>query len=161
MDDEGLQLPGVREEQRGLPPVVLTAPPSEKLKRTPHESEDASDLGPEFSDPVAGTLSISEVKILLEQQEQQERKGGDTRIRQQTYEYCTAFARFSSLQSIREVRDILRRDSTLTQFEIAQIANLCPAGAEEAKALIPTMREKDDDLLEGMMEEIKGLRKVN
>lgn len=31
----------------------------------------------------------------------------------------------------------LRRESDLTQFEIAQIANLCPVTAEESKSIIP------------------------
>jgi len=32
---------------------------------------------------------------------------------------------------------ILRREPALTQFETAQIANLCPADAEEAKSVVP------------------------
>lgn len=32
---------------------------------------------------------------------------------------------------------ILRREPLLTQFETAQIANLCPVDAEEAKSVIP------------------------
>ena len=32
---------------------------------------------------------------------------------------------------------ILRREPALTQFETAQIANLCPVTAEEAKSCIP------------------------
>ena len=31
----------------------------------------------------------------------------------------------------------LRREPALTQFETAQIANLCPADSEEAKSVIP------------------------
>lgn len=31
----------------------------------------------------------------------------------------------------------LRREPALTQFETAQIANLCPADAEEAKSIVP------------------------
>jgi hypothetical protein len=31
----------------------------------------------------------------------------------------------------------LRREPALTQFETAQIANLCPATAEEAKSIVP------------------------
>lgn len=31
----------------------------------------------------------------------------------------------------------LRREPALTQFETAQIANLCPGNAEEAKSVIP------------------------
>ena len=35
------------------------------------------------------------------------------------------------------LRRALLKDPTLRQFEIAQLANLCPNDAEEAKALIP------------------------
>jgi hypothetical protein len=31
----------------------------------------------------------------------------------------------------------LQKDSTLKQFEVAQLANLCPGDVEEAKSLIP------------------------
>jgi hypothetical protein len=38
---------------------------------------------------------------------------------------------------------ILRREPALTQFETAQIANLCPADAEEAKSVIPRYAQCD------------------
>lgn len=36
----------------------------------------------------------------------------------------------------------LRREPALTQFETAQIANLCPADSEEAKSVIPRYAKK-------------------
>lgn len=41
------------------------------------------------------------------------------------------------LKTILFVLRTLRREPALTQFETAQIANLCPADAEEAKSIIP------------------------
>jgi len=37
----------------------------------------------------------------------------------------------------------LRREPALTQFETAQIANLCPADSEEAKSVIPRYAKKN------------------
>ena len=70
----------------------------------------------------------------------------------------------------------LRRESALTQFETAQIANLCPADAEEAKSIVPrcvfvlfqvgphdsarhSLVKIDDDRLQGLLDEIQTMRK--
>lgn len=34
----------------------------------------------------------------------------------------------------------------LHKFEVAQIANLCPEGAEEAKTLVPSLENKMEDV---------------
>jgi len=76
-----------------------------------------------------------------------------------TLEYVKTFAKFNTTDSASAVRECvdyfhfatfhgshpfflipsrtLRREPNLTQFETAQIANLCPADAEEAKSIIP------------------------
>ena len=72
----------------------------------------------------------------------------------------------------------LRREPALTQFETAQIANLCPATAEEAKSVIPryvaffddgaergrthflaSLVKIDDDRLQALLDEIQTMRK--
>ena len=70
----------------------------------------------------------------------------------------------------------LRREPALTQFETAQIANLCPADAEEAKSVIPrysvflvnvtthlylffSLVKIDDDKLQALLDEIQTMRK--
>ena len=76
----------------------------------------------------------------------------------------------------------LRREPALTQFETAQIANLCPADSEEAKSVIPRYASKtlhtlailtcwlffsfffslvkiDDDRLQALLDEIQTMRK--
>lgn len=70
---------------------------------------------------------------------------------------------------------ILRREPALTQFETAQIANLCPVTAEEAKSCIPrcamirhifcwfsrssSLVKLDDDRLQALLDEIQTMRK--
>jgi DNA-directed RNA polymerase II subunit RPB4 len=98
------------------------------------EEEDAAalKLGPEFNN--AGCLLISEVKYLLENRD---KDAPDTVVYNKTLEYVKTFAKFNTTDSASAVREILRREPELTQFETAQIANLCPADAEEAKSIIP------------------------
>ncbi|CAD6570198.1 MAG: hypothetical protein CYPHOPRED_003797 [Cyphobasidiales sp. Tagirdzhanova-0007] len=81
----------------------------------------------------AGCLVVSEVKILLEKRE----RAADNAVYRKTIDYVTNFARFGTEDACAAVRKALQKDATLKQFEIAQLANLCPNDAEEAKALIP------------------------
>jgi len=53
----------------------------------------------------------------------------------------------------------LRREPALTQFETAQIANLCPADADEAKSIVPSLVKIDDDRLQALLDEIQTMRK--
>jgi len=74
----------------------------------------------------------------------------------------------------------LRRQSNLTQFETAQLGNLCPSTAEEAKSIIPrcagcavwkeelstetfpvygSLAKYDDDVLQPLLDELQSLRK--
>jgi hypothetical protein len=49
---------------------------------------------------------------------------------------CTCFSLMGTCLRVFHIRT-LRREPMLTQFETAQIANLCPVDAEEAKNCIP------------------------
>jgi DNA-directed RNA polymerase II subunit RPB4 len=50
----------------------------------------------------------------------------------------------------------------LHKFEIAALANLCPETAEEAKTLIPSLKNKiDDDELQKILEDIQTKRSLN
>ncbi|KAG6897810.1 hypothetical protein C0992_010614 [Termitomyces sp. T32_za158] len=134
-----------------------------RLRHRPNtEEEDASALrlGPEFNN--AGCLLISEVKYLLENRD---KDAPDTVVYNKTVEYVKTFAKFNTTDSASAVRETLRRETALTQFETAQIANLCPADAEEAKSIIPSStRPKslvkiDDDRLQALLDEIQTMRK--
>ncbi|KAJ3504132.1 hypothetical protein NLJ89_g8099 [Agrocybe chaxingu] len=121
-----------------------------------NEEEDASalKLGAEFNN--AGCLLISEVKYLLENRD---KDAPDTAVYNKTLEYVKTFAKFNTTDSASAVRETLRREPNLTQFETAQIANLCPADAEEAKSIIPSLVKIDDDRLQALLDEIQTMRK--
>ncbi|KAJ7125158.1 HRDC-like protein [Mycena epipterygia] len=128
-----------------------------KFRHRPQtEDEDASalKLGPEFNN--AGCLLISEVKYLLENRD---KDAPDTKVYNKTLEYVKTFTKFNTTDSASAVRDTLRREPALTQFETAQIANLCPATADEAKSVIPSLVKIDDDRLEALLRDIQTMRK--
>ncbi|KZV74515.1 hypothetical protein PENSPDRAFT_194909 [Peniophora sp. CONT] len=121
------------------------------------EEEDAGQLklGSEFNE--AGCLLISEVRYLLENRD---KAAPDTAIFNKTLEYVKTFAKFNTTDSAAAVRETLRREEELTQFETAQIANLCPVDADEAKSVVPSLNNKiDDDRLQNLLDEIQTLRK--
>ncbi|KAL5537123.1 RPB4 [Sanghuangporus sanghuang] len=125
-------------------------------RRTQDQEEDASllRLGSEFNN--AGCLLISEVKYLLENRD---KDAPDTVVYKKTLEYVQQFAKFTTTDATSAVRETLRREKNLTQFETAQIANLCPADAEEAKSIIPSLAKIDDVNLQALLDEIQTLRK--
>ncbi|OCH96253.1 hypothetical protein OBBRIDRAFT_787327 [Obba rivulosa] len=128
-----------------------------RLRHRPQlEEEDASalKLGPEFNN--AGCLLISEVKYLLENRD---KDAPDTPVYNKTLDYVKTFAKFNTTEAASAVRETLRREPALTQFETAQIANLCPADADEAKSIVPSLVKLDDDRLQALLDEIQTLRK--
>ncbi|KAI9482631.1 HRDC-like protein [Zychaea mexicana] len=110
------------------------------LRRGALENEDAAtlSLGEEFIN--SQCLYISEVRILLEAQQDSKETGTENRpttsITTKTLDYVRTFSRFTNRDSVREIRQLLGKDD-LAQFEVAQLANLCCEDAEEAKALVP------------------------
>jgi DNA-directed RNA polymerase subunit F len=72
-----------------------------------------------------------------------------------TIDYCRRLSRFKTRDTIRSVRAIFSACSVLHKFEVAQLVNLCPENAEEAKALVPSLENKiDDEELEGLLREM-------
>jgi DNA-directed RNA polymerase II subunit RPB4 len=52
-------------------------------------------------------------------------------------------------------------EMSLAEFEMAQLGNLCPESAEEARALIPSLSGKiDDDLLQKILEDMATARRL-
>ncbi|KIM33904.1 hypothetical protein M408DRAFT_325472 [Serendipita vermifera MAFF 305830] len=126
-------------------------------RRTHLEEEDASTLklGVEFNN--AGCLLISEVKILLKEKEG--KQGVDGPVFNKTVEYVNMFSKFSTEDTIGLVRATLRRQANLTQFETAQLANLCPSTADEAKSIIPSLSKYEDDELQPLLDELQSMRR--
>lgn len=52
-------------------------------------------------------------------------------------------------------------DMSLSEFEMAQLGNLCPETAEEARALVPSLAGKlDDDILQKILDDMTTARRL-
>ncbi|ORZ19057.1 HRDC-like protein [Absidia repens] len=130
------------------------------LRRGGPEQEDASilKLGEEFEN--SQCLYISEVRILLEAQSEAKETRSSTNVMTKTLEHVQSFGRFNNREPVVEVRKLLGRNTELSQFEIAQLANLCCEDAEEAKALIPSLANKlEDEKLQELLNQMITIRK--
>uniref|UniRef100_A0AC35ETH8 RNA polymerase Rpb4/RPC9 core domain-containing protein n=1 Tax=Panagrolaimus sp. PS1159 TaxID=55785 RepID=A0AC35ETH8_9BILA len=123
--------------------------------------EDAAELKfpPAFDKDGCDALLISEVFLLLDhrrkQGEQKEEIEDISEVFVKTIDYCRRLSRFKTRDTIRSVRAIFSACSVLHKFEVAQLVNLCPENAEEAKALVPSLENKiDDEELEGLLREM-------
>lgn len=88
----------------------------------------------------------SEVQVLLEacQAQRQAEEAANANLPPPTsvflkcHQYVSTFGRFGNREVIRELRQsMLQGESPLHEYEMAQMANLCPGSVDEAKALIP------------------------
>ena len=142
-------------------------PAFKRLRRGAIEVEDAStgNLGPgayecanetEFQD--AGCLLNSEVHLFFSRPGEASEglssyvTSTHTSVTQNTKEYVDDFSRFKDQSTIREVRALLIKHAAqpdmdeadehkglqLSQFEMAQLANLSITDIDEARTLIPT-----------------------
>ena len=97
----------------------------------------------------ADALLISEVKMLLEhrkaQYESQDEDHELSEVFTKTLDYCQTFSKYNSKETIHAVRGTLQKQK-LHKFEIACLANLAPTTDEEAKALLPSLEGRFDDL---------------
>lgn len=113
------------------------------------EEEDAALLKfpKEFKD--AETLIIAEVlKILENRKEQSDKADSGQKLNEvfvKTLEHCKTFNRLGeNKEKIHAVRRMLQ-NKNLHKFELAQLANLCPDSAEEARTFIPSLENTNQD----------------
>lgn len=118
------------------------------------EEEDAALLKfpKEFEN--AETLTISEVlKILENRQEQTDKTDSGQKLNEvfiKTLDHCKTFNKLGeNKEKIHAVRRMLQT-KRLHKFELAQLANLCPDSAEEARTFIPSLENnfQDEELTE-------------
>lgn len=76
-----------------------------------------------------------------------------------TLAYVDQISKFQHSESVKQCRQVLA-GSPLESFEIAQLANLLPQTAEEAKTLIPSIQGRiDDDDLQILLGELQNLQR--
>eukprot|EP00177_Eucheuma_denticulatum_P006365 GFKZ01011603.1.p1 GENE.GFKZ01011603.1~~GFKZ01011603.1.p1 ORF type:complete len:158 (+),score=23.13 GFKZ01011603.1:255-728(+) len=136
-------VPAATQETRNTPAIIRL------------EDEDAAQLklGHEFSETAgAQPLFISEVAHLLQLQVEGKKDSQYDSINpvlKKSLEYANRFMQLKTTEQAISVRDQLSKvQPPLAQFEIAQLASLMPKEAEEAKAILPSLRDRyDDDVL--------------
>ncbi|GAA6055216.1 hypothetical protein JCM3770_000719 [Rhodotorula araucariae] len=106
-------------------------------------------------------LSISEVKVFLEAAEMTAQAEGrpmpDNPVYNKTKDYVSTFARFVTKDIAQQARDEVPYPE-FQYYEQVQLVNLCPMEAEEAKALIPSIK-MDDETLQGHLDSLTLTRK--
>lgn len=138
----------------------------ENLSSADEENAAELKLGAEFQNELC--LAVDEVKILLERaKEEAQAQTGPVRRTfgtnfHKAFTYVENRSKFEDTESIQEMRRILRDESGLELFEQAQIANLLPDRAEEAKALIPSIGSRiDDDRLQALLDSLHNLKEFS
>lgn len=126
------------------------------------EEEDAATLKFPKEFESAETLTISEVlKILESRKEQSDKTDSGQKLNEvfvKTLEHCKTFNRLGdNKERIHAVRRILQ-SKKLHKFELAQLANLLPDEAEEARTLIPSLEHNFQD--EELTEILKAMQSV-
>ncbi|KAL8388418.1 hypothetical protein RB595_009258 [Gaeumannomyces hyphopodioides] len=105
------------------------------------------------------TLSLSEASLVINAlmaKRRNERKNvNETEVLHKTIDYLDAFARFKQKENVEAVERLLSARPELTKFERAALGSLCPETSEEAKRLIPSLKDKFNDLdLDDLLEEM-------
>ena len=77
-----------------------------------------------------------------------------------TLDYVSAQQQFTSTETIKEARRVVSQLTKCESFELAQLVNLMPESAAEAKSLIPSMHFRiDDDDLQSVLTELQNLKR--
>lgn len=118
------------------------------------------ELGEEFQ--TSHCLLTSEVLILLQTHRhsklQQNPNQSFSTLFQKALAHAFMFSRYKSKEVVEEIRRTLM-DSGLAEFEMAQLANLCPESSEEAKSLVPSLKKITDDDLQSILDDLSSIRK--
>ncbi|CAL2032648.1 hypothetical protein CAEBREN_32834 [Caenorhabditis brenneri] len=129
-----------------------------------HVEEDAAEckFPKEFETNTCDALLTAEVYLLLEHRRQSSENKDEieemSEVFIKTLNYARRMSRFKNRETIRAVRAIFS-EKHLHKFEIAQIANLCPENAEEAKALVPSLENKiEESELEEILKDLQSKR---
>jgi len=138
-------------------------------RRLESKDEDASllQLGPDFQK--AKCLWNSEVKVIFEHRlEQLKKSDSDSTVASispsekmlnDCLAYVSLFGTYNNKQAIAEAKELMTKykDKDVHEFEIACLNNLGIEEVDEARALVPTLKEKfeDDGELQQLLEDLK------
>lgn len=157
-DQNGDMVADIKEEPE-------TAPPLDSVVQAMHGArvteEDAAllELGPEFRvEQDAQPIFLAEVSHLLRLQVDAKTEKGFTEINpvlKKSLEYAEKFGHIIKTEDAIQIRAQLMGVPGIHPFEVAQIASLFPKDAEEAKAIIPSLKDRyEDDELNEMIEQL-------
>eukprot|EP00658_Telonema_sp_P-2_P076689 TRINITY_DN6760_c0_g1_i2.p1 TRINITY_DN6760_c0_g1~~TRINITY_DN6760_c0_g1_i2.p1 ORF type:complete len:136 (+),score=40.40 TRINITY_DN6760_c0_g1_i2:218-625(+) len=112
-------------------------------------------------------LFNSEVTKVLHQKLQgsEDNKDDDDQARDMQIKFKEWLERFTHFESTKSVRELLTQkmqEFNLTEFEVTQLANLCPGTAEEAKCLVKSLEKKiGDEELQNLLDEMAAFGKYD
>eukprot|EP00899_Mesostigma_viride_P023933 jgi/Mesvir1/4724/Mv11592-RA.1 len=134
-------------------------------RRGREEEENAAELklGKDFGD--ARCLMNSEVAIILnhKMENSDDEQFTMSSVFGKSLAYVTRFAAYKNSETVSQVRQILESKG-LHHFEIGTIGNLVPATAEEAKALVPSLKDQalhpdlDDEEIQAMLDDMSRVQ---
>lgn len=136
------------------------------------EEENAAELkiGEEFLK--AKCLMNCEVAIILEHKYEQIQQMSDgdpssqvSQVFEKSLQYVKRFSRYKNPDAVRQVRETLSRYG-LAEFELCTLGNLCPDTADEATALVPSLRsggrfqgDPGNDKIDKMLNDLSLIKK--
>uniref|UniRef100_A0A7S3EJM0 RNA polymerase Rpb4/RPC9 core domain-containing protein n=1 Tax=Rhodosorus marinus TaxID=101924 RepID=A0A7S3EJM0_9RHOD len=122
------------------------------------KEEDAGELrlGKEFDPKVATALMICEAHALLQEKLQKGDVSDDMdSVFRRSLAYTENFDRVRELENTQAIRERLDRQRELHPYERAQLVNLLPDTAEEAKSIIPSLQDKvNEDQLNHLLQDL-------
>lgn len=147
---QGLHDSGERKDDSIAEPPPLAAVQALDANRPTEENAANLELGPEFrADEDAQPIFLAEAAHLLDMQMTSKAEQNITEvppILKKSLEYAQSFNQLTHADHAINVRAQLNQvRPPLHPFEIAQLATLIPREPEEAKAIIPSLKERYDD----------------
>ncbi|KAF3505776.1 hypothetical protein F2Q69_00000387 [Brassica cretica] len=86
----------------------------------------------------------------------------DELVFEKSLQYVKRFSRYKNPDAVRQVREILSRHR-LTEFELCVLGNFCPETAEEAVAMVPSLKTKgrahSDEAIEKMLNDVSLVKR--
>eukprot|EP00922_Rhytidocystis_sp_ex-Travisia-forbesii_P019507 GHVS01028863.1.p1 GENE.GHVS01028863.1~~GHVS01028863.1.p1 ORF type:complete len:131 (+),score=16.66 GHVS01028863.1:89-481(+) len=105
-------------------------------------------------------LNLCELQcILADQLRSNVRRSTATNMAiQMSYDYCCRFGKVRHRNAVVDIRSSLEREGDLTEYEICMLVNMMPKTAEEAKALIPSLKRLNNARVSKLLDHLDTYR---